>query len=280
MMVALNSSDRKKLISLLASLPEMRDERSRRQFLININAGLGKIADRLDLSGAPSTVAGEIIEVLSNDRESFASLLSTVRELVGAEHQRFLDRLLERSPFSKEEIDVLVREVRQKLEPDIRQRCGTMQVLDMTQPVGLGQIYTDVNVLAKITARQRMNLKELQALCVAKEAGDRFAFGETKQERVPGLEAANAHAKLMVWGKPGAGKTTFLKHLAMQCLDGGFSGRSRAHLHHAKTLCRNRKNAQTPQLPRSTVRRSENRSGRCRDVARNATGVATAGRTG
>jgi predicted NACHT family NTPase len=39
---------------------------------------------------------------------------------------------------------------------------------------------------------------------------------------VPGLEAVSQHSKLMVLGKPGAGKTTFLKYLAMQCIEGLF----------------------------------------------------------
>lgn len=37
-----------------------------------------------------------------------------------------------------------------------------------------------------------------------------------------GLEAVQHHSKLMVLGKPGAGKTTFLKYLAMQCIEGQF----------------------------------------------------------
>ncbi|MBR8840442.1 MAG: hypothetical protein DSM106950_42275 [Stigonema ocellatum SAG 48.90 = DSM 106950] len=35
------------------------------------------------------------------------------------------------------------------------------------------------------------------------------------QERVPGLQAVQQHSKLMVLGKPGAGKTTFLKYRAI-----------------------------------------------------------------
>ncbi len=39
---------------------------------------------------------------------------------------------------------------------------------------------------------------------------------------MPGLQAVEQHSKLMVLGKPGAGKTTFLKYLAMQCIEGEF----------------------------------------------------------
>jgi predicted NACHT family NTPase len=36
---------------------------------------------------------------------------------------------------------------------------------------------------------------------------------------VPGLQAVQQYSKLIVFGKPGAGKTTFLKYLAIQCMD-------------------------------------------------------------
>ncbi|MHC5822014.1 MAG: NACHT domain-containing protein, partial [Nostoc sp.] len=38
----------------------------------------------------------------------------------------------------------------------------------------------------------------------------------------PGLEVVKKHPKLMILGKPGAGKTTFLKYLAIQCIGGEF----------------------------------------------------------
>ena len=225
-MSVLNSSNRRRLLALLENLPEMASERSRRQLLVV--AGLEAIAKRIDMSGSPALTAGEMVEILSGDRASFASFLSVVRELVGAEQQEFLDRVRSQMPTPSadtngEDVDALVREVRRKLEPDIRQRCGTIKVLDMMQPVGLGQIYTDVNILKEITARQRMKLKELQVLCGVEEF-DRLRFGAIERKRVPGLKAANNHTKLTIWGKPGAGKTTFMKYLAMQCLSGEFQG--------------------------------------------------------
>src|SRR5437868_895720 len=44
----------------------------------------------------------------------------------------------------KDEIDVnaLVQQAREKLKPLIQERCGTMRVLDMRQPIGLNDIYT------------------------------------------------------------------------------------------------------------------------------------------
>jgi predicted NACHT family NTPase len=51
---------------------------------------------------------------------------------------------------------------------------------------------------------------------------ERFSFGAVKDKPISGLEAVERHNKLMIFGKPGAGKTTFLKHLAVQCINGKF----------------------------------------------------------
>jgi predicted NACHT family NTPase len=121
------------------------------------------------------------------------------------------------------EIDALVQEVRQRVQPYIQERCGTMRVLDMTQPVALGDIYTSVNILNKITGRRGVELTELMR-DVSPEKFDRFCLGDVRERRVPGLEAIETFSKLMILGKPGAGKTTFLKHLAIQCIGGKFQG--------------------------------------------------------
>lgn len=59
------------------------------------------------------------------------------------------------------EIDILVQQVRNKVRLAIQDKCGTIRVLDMVQPVDLNDIYTDVNVLEKISGRRRIELSEL-----------------------------------------------------------------------------------------------------------------------
>ncbi len=117
---------------------------------------------------------------------------------------------------SHDNIDSLVQEIRAKVYLSIQQRCGMMRVLDMSQPVGLDDIYTNVNVLEKIVGRRRLGVAELLKVCVADDF-DRPGLGQVIQSRIPGLEALKNYPKLIVLGKPGAGKTTFLKHLATQC---------------------------------------------------------------
>ena len=120
------------------------------------------------------------------------------------------------------DIDNLVQEVRAKIKPLIQERCGTMRVLDMTQPIGLNDIYTSVNILETITGRQRLKIEELLQQ-FTQEDFDRFGMGKISIKRVPGLEAVQKYPKLMILGKPGAGKTTFLKYLAIQCIQGVFN---------------------------------------------------------
>ncbi len=113
-------------------------------------------------------------------------------------------------------IDALVQEVRQRSRSDIVMRCGTMQVLDMTQPVGLNDIYISINILETISGRRPLEISDLLQSCDPADF-NRFGLGRITEERVPGSTAVEKYSKLMVLGKPGVGKTTFLKSLAIQC---------------------------------------------------------------
>jgi predicted NACHT family NTPase len=139
-------------------------------------------------------------------------------------HQEYSKRSSAQTVRKPEEIDLdaLVREVRDRVSASIQKRCGTMRVLDMEQPITLDSIYTSVNILEKISRNQRRSIEELLEGCGV-ENFDRFILGTVRQERIPALEAVERHDKLMILGKPGAGKTTFLKWLALQCNGGKFN---------------------------------------------------------
>ncbi|MBW4423858.1 MAG: NACHT domain-containing protein [Nostoc desertorum CM1-VF14] len=126
--------------------------------------------------------------------------------------------------IAEDDIDALVQEIREKIKPSIKEKCGTMRVLDMPQPIELtGErgIYTNVNILEKITGRRRLDISELLQDSDPNDF-ERFGLNKVKEKRIPGLEAVQRHNKLMVLGKPGAGKSTFLKYLAMQCIEGRY----------------------------------------------------------
>ena len=115
----------------------------------------------------------------------------------------------------------LVQMLRDRIRPHLQERCGKMRVLDMSQPIDLDDIYTSVNILEKITGRRGLKLSELLQT-VSAENVERFSLGAVKGKPIPGLEAVEKYSKMMILGKPGAGKTTFLKHLAIQCIGGKF----------------------------------------------------------
>jgi hypothetical protein len=65
---------------------------------------------------------------------------------------------------AEDDIDALVQEIREKIKPSIKQKCGTMRVLDMDQPIELtGErgIYTNVNILEKTTKHRRVKIGQL-----------------------------------------------------------------------------------------------------------------------
>ncbi|MGL4498478.1 MAG: NACHT domain-containing protein [Planktothrix sp.] len=121
------------------------------------------------------------------------------------------------------DIEFVVQQAREMVRADIQNRCGTMKVLEMTEPIGLDDIYTHVNILETITGRRRKPIAELLQDCNPHD-WERFGLGKRTEERVPGLKAVAKYSKLTILGKPGAGKTTFLKYLAIHCIEGKFLG--------------------------------------------------------
>ncbi|MBD1916658.1 MULTISPECIES: NACHT domain-containing NTPase [Cyanophyceae] len=118
-------------------------------------------------------------------------------------------------------LDALVQTLRRQVYPSIRERCDTMRVLDMSHPVAVNDIYASVNILEQISGRRYRRVEELLHSCDASDF-ERLGLGAIAEERMPALDAVKTYRKLIILGKPGAGKTTFLKHLAIQCNEGKF----------------------------------------------------------
>ena len=127
-------------------------------------------------------------------------------------------------------IDILVQQVRERRYEKIRAQCGTMRMLDISQPVHLANIYTDVNILEKPIRQQWKDVSDFHRVFKpGTDNFDRIGLGKVCQKRVPGLdvvsgiiEDTNKPKRLMILGKPGSGKTTFLQWVAIKCNLGDF----------------------------------------------------------
>jgi predicted NACHT family NTPase len=121
------------------------------------------------------------------------------------------------------DIDSLVEQLRASSADSLRKRCGTMRILDMTQPIDSGAIYTDVNILERVAGKTSQKIQEL-VIHYGVEQFDRSLLGNVCQEHLDGLKAVLDRRLLMILGRPGAGKTMFLHHLVTECLTGNFLG--------------------------------------------------------
>jgi predicted NACHT family NTPase len=128
------------------------------------------------------------------------------------------------SQADESDLDALVEKVRSHPHhrDKIQDQCGRLRILDVEWLVRIDNIYIDVNVLEKLPSNRRLELSDFQRFNPTTDNFDRLGLSNVREAQVPGLEAVARYSKLMVLGKPGAGKTTFLKSLAIQCIQGYF----------------------------------------------------------
>jgi energy-coupling factor transporter ATP-binding protein EcfA2 len=107
-----------------------------------------------------------------------------------------------------------------KYTESAERRHNAMRIFGMSRPIPLNRIYTKVNMLAKIQRNDYTTLSDLtQEISISQRR-----FGRILSTR-PGLDAVDESDRVIVLGKPGSGKTTFLKHIALQALSGRLSNR-------------------------------------------------------
>jgi hypothetical protein len=94
----------------------------------------------------------------------------------------------------------------------VRSIHGSIQIMGMAEPVALENIFTDVYMLDKPTALRRYDIQTL--LSAANTTG-----GSISDERINGLRLVVEKQNLFILGKPGAGKTTFLKYIALKAAE-------------------------------------------------------------
>lgn len=122
---------------------------------------------------------------------------------------------------SENDIDALVKNIKHKRDGRIKFQCGKLYNLHIRE-IEITKIYVDVNILEEPTNERRLEkpdlMKNLKLDEVNPEKFDRLGWSKGIK-RKSGLEVVGKYQNLMVLSKPGSGKTTFLKGIAIKCND-------------------------------------------------------------
>jgi hypothetical protein len=105
------------------------------------------------------------------------------------------------------------RDAAEEYRARIKKHYGTMQIMGMAKPVPLDDIFTDAYMLDKPTAFGRFDIERLKQMSADPDKPPEQA------KRVNGLRLVRERGNLFILGKPGAGKTTFLKYVALQAAE-------------------------------------------------------------
>lgn len=115
-------------------------------------------------------------------------------------------------------IENLVKETQEKTQELINAKCGFMQILDMNKPIEVEDIFTEVKITNQILSKRRIELSELIKIIQQRYRPNDPKFNISRSFesiKFSGIELVEHHSKIILLGRPGAGKTTFLKYVAV-----------------------------------------------------------------
>jgi predicted NACHT family NTPase len=125
------------------------------------------------------------------------------------------------SQNSQQTVDELIQQVRAHCCEKIQAWYSKIRLLN-SQQVDVDRLYVEVHILQRPTRSVYATVPGLLQEWNLRNDFDRFGLGWRVKERLSGLDVAHRFVRLMVLGKPGAGKSTFLRYLAIACCKGGF----------------------------------------------------------
>jgi predicted NACHT family NTPase len=169
-----------------------------------------------------TTISRATISKFFNRKPVNRSIFEDVCDVLGLNYEDVIEVKVEEQIQQDIIINHLVSLARENIREYVQYKCGTIRVLDMEQPLSIDEIYVRVNVFKRILGRVWLTEDMIRNKFYSEI--DRFnsRFFEVREERVEGLKVAEDYSKLIILGKPGSGKTTFLKHLALQCMEKKF----------------------------------------------------------
>ncbi len=115
-----------------------------------------------------------------------------------------------------------VQSVRDRIRPYIRQRCQMMHLLGAVLPQHFQAVPTRLKIQDSSSTYAFIDSSLNSSLNSTPDSSAILATPSPAQPSLSGEEAVDKYQHLYVLGLPGSGKSTFLKYLATQCIEGLF----------------------------------------------------------
>lgn len=168
--------------------------------------------------GKYNITIGEGQDIHIGDRIYQGASAEAIRDIIRSTLQELQSTVQPIAPPLKS-VDELVQEARARLHDDIQRLHGTMPLWGVDHWVPLGELFVDVNILEELSSSHRAELDDLWqdfSENPSYRSLDRIGLGR-ERKRVSGLEVLAKNTNLMVVGKPGSGKTTYLQRIVTEC---------------------------------------------------------------